>query len=286
MPAAPTSSRVKPAPKKKPAADAPRRRGRPPKAEQVMGGATPLIARDQIIERAVQMARIEPLAELSIVGLAREFGATPALIHYYIGSRDELMSGVVNQYFKMRADRLLQLTGDWRKDIEHHARSSYALMLEYGGVLRYLMSHNRFRLFQQVEPGRTDYGLVYLDRVAQIFRDGGFTAQQTAMGYHLLAQYTMTAAFAQVSRQLPADHGKYIKRRIDESPVEQYGAAHFMAEAFTHVDAASAFETGLGMLLDSIERWRAPAATARPGTRNGARTSARSSQASGSAGGR
>lgn len=237
-------------------ADAPRRRGRPPKAAQVIAGATPLIGREQVIERAVQMAKVEPLAELSIIGLAREFGVTPALIHYYIGSRDDLISGVVNLYFKTRVERLGELTGDWRSDVEHHARQSYALMIEHGGVLRYIMSHNRFRLFQQVGPGQTDYGLVYLNRMAQIFRDGGFSPEHSAMGYHLLAQYTMTAAYAEVSRQLPAEHAKFIVKRIEKAPVEEYAAAHFMAETFAQIDAESAFDAGLELLVDGMERWR------------------------------
>ena len=236
--------------------DTPRRRGRPPKAAQAIGGDTPVIAREQIIERAFQLAKVEPLAEISIVGLAREFGVTSALIHYYVGSRDELISGVVNQYFKMRVERLGKMTGDWRADLEQHARHSYALMLEYGGVLRYVMSHNRFRLFQQVEPGQADYGLVYLDRVARIFRDGGFNAEHTAMGYHLIAQYCMASAYAQVSRQLPADHAAFIRKRIESVPMGEYGAAHFMVDEFTKIDADKAFEAGLGVLLDAMEGWR------------------------------
>lgn len=254
-----------PAPKRHPSAktaapslaEAPRRRGRPPKEAQVIAGATPLIGREQVIERAVQLAKVEPLAELSIIGLAREFGVTPALIHYYIGSRDDLISGVVNLYFKTRVERLGELTGDWRSDLEHHARQSYALMLEYGGVLRYIMSHNRFRLFQQVGPGQTDYGLVYLNRLAQIFRDGGFSPEHSAMGYHLMAQYIMTSAYAEVSRQLPAEHAKFIAKRIEKAPETEYAAAHFMAESFVQVDAESAFESGLTLMLDGMEQWRA-----------------------------
>lgn len=223
---------------------------------QVPEGVSALISREQIVDRAIELAKVEPLAELSIVRLAREFGVTTGLIHYYIGSRDELISGVVNAYFKARVDRLASPTGDWRTDCEQHARNSYVLMTEYGGVLRYVMSHNRFRLFQQVGPGQTDYGLLYLERVAQIFQDGGFSAEQTAMGYHLLAQFTMTAAYAHVSRQLPADHAKFIRSRIEKASVKDYPAAHFMAPAFGQVDAHSAFEAGLHMLLDSMEAWR------------------------------
>ena len=241
------------------AAEAPRRRGRPPKALQENPIDTPLISRVQIIERAVQLTKVEPLEELSIVGLARDFGVASSLIHYYVGSRDGLISGVVNEYFKRRVERLAALTGQWRHDIEKHARLSYDFMVEYGGVLRYVMAHNRFRLFQQVEPGQTDYGLVYLNRVALIFRDGGYSPEHTAMGYHLLSQYTMTAAYAEVSRQLPALHAKFIRKQIESASQEEYAAAHYMLTPFTELDASKGFETGLQMLLDSMERWKGKA---------------------------
>jgi len=237
-------------------AQTPRRRGRPPKAVQEHPIDAPLISRVQIIERAVQLTKVEPLEELSIVGLARDFGVASSLIHYYVGSRDGLISGVVNEYFKRRVERLAALTGQWRHDIEKHARLSYAFMVEYGGVLRYVMAHNRFRLFQQVEPGQTDYGLVYLNRVAEIFRDAGYSPEHTAMGYHLLAQYTMTAAYAQVSRQLPALHAKFIRKQIESASPQEYAAAHYMLTPFIELDANKSFETGLQMLLDSMEQWK------------------------------
>ena len=61
------------------------------------------------------------------------------------------------------------------------ATQSYEVGLEYGGVLRYMTSHNRFRVFQQVSARETGYGMLYLNRLADIFRDGGFTPQQEAV---------------------------------------------------------------------------------------------------------
>jgi hypothetical protein len=36
----------------------------------------------------------------------------------------------------------------------------------------------------------------------------------------------------------------------------EYGAAHFMVDEFTKIDADKAFEAGLGVLLDAMEGWR------------------------------
>ncbi len=235
-----------------------RKRGRPSRTEGAAQTVAPLLSREQILDRAAELAMVEPLAELSMVGLARDLGVTPALIHYYAGSREELISGVVNRYFKARVERLSPLTGDWKKDIERHARTTLELMVEYGGVLRYIMSHNRSRLFQQVGAGETDYGLVYLDRFAEIFLQGGFTAEQAAMGYHLLSQYVMSAAYAQVSHQLPAQHEHYIQERILSQPAQLFPAAHYLALPFSRIDAATAFDEGLRVVLQGIEGWLGP----------------------------
>jgi AcrR family transcriptional regulator len=234
----------------------PRRRGRPSKAEANGGAVTPMISREAILDRAVEITMVEPLNDLSIVGLARDFGVTTALIHYYAGSRDDLISGVINRYFMARVERLRPLTKkNWRSNVEEHARAIFDVMKKYGGVLRYLMSHNRFRLFQQVGPGETDYGLVYLNRIADIFRSGGFSAEQCALGYHLLMQYVMTSAYAEVNRQLPGEHEQYILGRIRASSPEQYPAAHFFAVPFSKLDSPTAFDAGLAILLDGMQGW-------------------------------
>lgn len=246
----------------------PRRRGRPSKVDGLDPSVTPMISREEILNKAVELAMVEPLNELSIVGLARHFGVTPALIHYYAGSRDELISGVINRYFMDRVQQLRPLTKEnWRSNMEDHAHAIFDVMRKYGGVLRYLMSHNRFRLFQQVGPGETDYGMVYLNRIASIFRAGGFTPEQCALGYHLFMQYVMTSAYAEVNRQLPAEHGEYIRSRIRMTSEAEYPDAHFFAEAFSKVDTKTAFDAGLKLLLDGMERWLAQPAKRATGQR-------------------
>jgi hypothetical protein len=101
------------------------------------------------------------------------------------------------------------------RDREHRSRDAVAL--EYGGVLRYIVSHNRFRLFQKVAPGEIDCGVEFLDRFASAFRAGGFTPEQSALGNHLLAQYLISSAYAQLGHQLPREHEHYVYERLKET---------------------------------------------------------------------
>jgi AcrR family transcriptional regulator len=246
---------VKPRSKSAPAEHPVRRRGRPARNGPAAGDNTPVLSRELILDRATLLAKVQPLEEISMVGLARELGVTPTLIHYYIGSRDDLISGVANRYFKERISRLQPLTGDWKEDLRREAMQSFSLGVEYGGVLRYMMSHNRFRVFQQVSAGETDYGVLYLDRQAGIFRSGGFTPQQTAIGFHLLSLYVMSSSYAEVSRQLPAFHEQYIRGQIESRPSGQSPGAHYFADAFATLDSATAFPEGLRLLIDGFASW-------------------------------
>ena len=232
-----------------------RKRGRPSRADMPANDGATVLTRERILDRATLLAKVEPLGEISMVGLARELGVTPTLIHYYIGSRDDLISGVANRYFKERLSRLQPLTGDWKQDLWREANQSFQVGVEYGGVLRYMMSHNRFRLFQQVSAGETDYGLLYLDRIAGIFRDGGFKPKHAAIGYHLLSQYVMSSSYAEVSRQLPAFHEHYIRAHIESGPVDQLPGAHFFADAFSTLGSETSFPEGLRLLIGSFEAW-------------------------------
>jgi len=229
-----------------------RKRGRPRLVPPSEGGA-PALSREQILDRAALLAKTEPLGEISMVGLARELGVAPALIHYYIGSRDDLISGVANRYFKERFARIQPLTGRWKEDLEREAMQTFAVGLEYGGVLRYMMQHNRFRLFQQVSAGETDYGMLFLDRQAGIFHQAGFAPSKAAICYHLLAQYTMTSCFAEVSRQLPAFHESYIRKQVQTRTTDDMPGAHYLLDAFSTLDSAIAFPTGLRLLIDSFD---------------------------------
>ncbi|WP_109479424.1 TetR/AcrR family transcriptional regulator [Paraburkholderia sp. C35] len=233
---------------------APRRRGRPPKTASAIG-AEPILSRNVIIDRASEMTRTMPLDQVSMVQLAKEFGVAPGLIHYYLGSRDDLISGVLNSYYRRRLEALPALTGRWRADVEKIARISYSFSLDMPGVSLYVASHNRFRLFQSVSPGEIDYGLALFNHTTSAFLQGGFSADQTALAYHLLAQYLLSSNVSAAGRQSPAEHSAYIREKFDAASADSYPAAKIVGTAFSELSADRAFDEGLRLLLDGFEHW-------------------------------
>jgi len=246
----------------------PRRRGRPSKSLGSTGTANSVLTREQILDKATQLAKTESLDDISMVGLARELNVDPALIHYYIGSREDLISGVANRYKKVLLERARPLTGDWAADLSNEAKTAFKTNIEYGGVLRYMMSHNRFRLFQQVCKGETDHGVQYLERLASIFRSGGFTPQQAAVACHLYLQFVMTSAYAEAARQLPKFHQAYILSEFAAQPPTAWPNARYFVHQFASLDTATAFPAGLRLLIDGLKTWlpNKPNATLKPST--------------------
>jgi len=233
---------------------APRRRGRPPKAASAIG-AEPILSRNVIIERASEMAKAMPLDQVSMVQLAKEFGVAPGLIHYYLGSRDDLISGVLNGYYRQRLEALPALTGDWRPDVEKIARVAFSLAREMPGISLYIASHNRFRLFQSVAPGEVDYGMALFNHTTSAFLQGGFVPDQAALAYHLLAQYLLSSSISAAGRQSPAEHAAYIRGKFDSASDDRYPAAKLVGKAFSELSADRAFDEGLRLLLNGFEAW-------------------------------
>lgn len=234
--------------------DAPRPRGRPPKAESAIGTKADL-TRDAIIDKALLLTKESPLSDVSMVQLAREFDVAPGLIHYYIGNRDNLISGVLNRYYRERVRGLNPPTENWQSDVEEIAKATFALSKRYPGVAQYLASHNRFRLFQQVQPDETDYGVVFFDHVTGAFLKAGFTPEQAALAYHLLMQFLVSSSVAHISQQLPAQHRDFIRKKFDALPDDSYSNAKQVGRPFSQLDSSTAFDAGLSILLSGIANW-------------------------------
>jgi AcrR family transcriptional regulator len=250
--------------KKKPVPDltteAPRRPGRRPKSAD--GEAPSGISKADIIEHAAKLAREEPFAEITIARLSRDLGVVPGLIHYFVGSRDELLSLVINQALKQRAELFPALTDDWRADLEALMRHTIEMQIRWKGITTYVASHNKYRLFQRVEEGERDYGLVFFDRMGQILRRSGLKPSQAAMAFHLLMLFATAVAGAAVNRQEPVLHKSFILAHLAQFPSSHYPGAAFIAKAFSSIDTSKTVEIGLNLLLDGMAEMAADAAAA------------------------
>jgi AcrR family transcriptional regulator len=216
------------------------------------------LSKELIVAKGLELCRGIPLQDLSIVRMARELGVTPALIHYYLGGREALTSGVMNAYYRELVEALPGRTGDWQGDVAAVLRTIYEKDVKYGGIVAYVMSHNRYRLFQDVEQGETDYGVVFFDRLAACVRQAGLDPSSSSMFVHLLLQHVLASAYQHTSHQLPGDHHAFLLSRLGRVDARERPDLHFMLEAFSSLDGAAAFEAGLALLIDGMAAARVP----------------------------
>jgi AcrR family transcriptional regulator len=216
---------------------------------------TPM-SRERIVAHAVGLSRTETLSDLTIARVARELGITTGLVHYFVGSRDELLSAALNEGLRELVAEFPPLTGSWRDDLLSHWLTVYRQLVKRRGLAIYITTQSRHRLFQKVQPGQVDHGLVFFDRFGQIFKSGGFPADLAAMAYHQFAIVVTTVAFNEVSGQEPAASRQFLEGYLKPTRKTEYPGAVFLAAGIGRVDSESALVTGLQWHLEAIARRR------------------------------
>lgn len=203
----------------------------------------------------MQLAQSESVEAITIARLARELGVTTSLIHYFVVNRDELLSAVFNRVLKLRTEAYQPLTGQWREDLEAQLLQTHQSQLHWKGITTYVATHNRYRLFQRVEPGDVDYGLVFFDRIGRILKSAELSQRHAALAYHLIMLFMTSVASAHVNRQEPVAHQTYLREHLDLFPSDSFEGAHFLMPEFSRISTSTTFEEGLRLLLDGISAW-------------------------------
>lgn len=228
----------------------PRRRGRPPKRDAEVNADQVDLSRTIIIEHATRLSREESLADISIVRLAKELAVTPATLHYYLqNGRDELLSEVVTTYMKHILHCFDKVGGDWDARIRTVAQRLYRVHIEFKGVNAYLMSHNKFRLLQTASQGEQDLGVRYMDRFIELFRERGFDVETSVTYVHQLAFFIASCAQAEIGRQLPAHHKRYLSQELSSLQLARTPNFEASLDEFIQFDADKMFYTGIDILL-------------------------------------
>jgi AcrR family transcriptional regulator len=239
-------------------ATATRGRGRPkhrgaPSAFRAGG-----LARESIIERAMELTRREPLSAISMVRLAKSLNVRPGTIHYHLGSRDDLVSGVMNRFYRnlLRDLDAAEPAATWQEEIMRIGWVWLNGKLLHPGIANYVASNDRFRVFQKTDAGDDDYGALYMDRVFTLLQNAGFTADIAAECWHLMALYANSTAETIAMGHAPAAHSQFLLRRAERHDATTFPGLVFGLPALARLDAREAFNRSLGDLILGLERRR------------------------------
>jgi AcrR family transcriptional regulator len=213
----------------------------------------PPLSRQRVLEAAIALADERGIKSLSMRRLAQALGVEAMSLYHYVSKKADIlddMLGVVFDEIEVPDD------GDWRSGTRRMAISMHDALLRHRWASSLLMSSDRVN-----EPR-----LRHMDALLGRLRQAGFTDTLTDHAYHALDSYIIgftlwQLPIVEMTRDLPS-----LAREFYESlPIERFPhlAAHIEWHMAPPEDDVNAFEFGLDLLLDGLERLRHAEAGAR-----------------------
>ncbi len=180
------------------------------------------VSRASILRVALRLAKETPLQDLSILMVARSMKIAPGLVHYYLGGRDWLTSGVINLFYKELVKNWPEQTGDWEDDLWAAAQLVYRHFANYGGVAAYVVSNSRFRIYQLTVFSDKDWGVEFLERFAARVHAAGLSAERSALYAHLLLEFIISTGHATARHIHPAEHRKFLEEKTAQLDPQKF----------------------------------------------------------------
>jgi len=230
------------------AVDEPARR-RPGRPQGSHGG----ISLVSILRTSYRLAKTVPLQELSIVFVAKSLNVTPALIHYYVGGRDWLTSGTMNLFYADLLRKLPDNTGDWKRDIPKMARAIYDHLVLYAGVAAYMVSHNRFRIWQLTAYGQREYGVEVLEKLTACVKQAPCSPERTGIYSHLIMEFVIGSAHRTAHHLFPSEHKEFLKDKLSKLDPERFPTLVLTDTAPISLGPEKAFNEEIRLFMLGLE---------------------------------
>jgi AcrR family transcriptional regulator len=209
----------------------------------------PRLSKERVLSAAMAIADRGGLPGLTIRSLAKELGAKPMSVYYYVASKDELLDALVDVVFE--EIELPDPDGDWREEMRRRARSARARLKQHRWAIGLLES--------RTSPGPAT--LRHHDRVLACLRRAGFSAELTAHTYALVDSYVYGFALQEASLPFegPDTVGEVAEPIMALMASGEYPTMVEMARTYylqPGYDFADEFDFGLELILDGLERRR------------------------------
>ncbi len=213
------------------------------------GSTRPRLSKERVVSAAVAIADRGGLPGLTIRSLAKELGAKPMSVYYYVASKEELLDSLVDVVFE--EIELPDPEGDWREEMRRRAVSARARLKQHRWAIGLLES--------RTSPGPAT--LRHHDVVLACLRHAGFSLELTAHAYPLIDSYIYGFALQEASLPFegPDTVGQVAEPIMELMATGAYPTMVEMARSYylqPGYDFADEFEFGLDLILDGLERRR------------------------------
>jgi AcrR family transcriptional regulator len=220
------------------------------------------LSRERVLEAAVELADRDGIDSLTMRKLGEHLGAGPMSLYYHVANKHALLDGMVDIVFSEIEVPSAEV--DWKQAMRRRAISTREVLRRHPWALG--------RMEATKSPGPNDLRLH--DAVLRCLRQGGFSVEMAVQAYSVQDAYIYGFAlqertlafgtrdeFAQTARK----RVKEVETRVDDAArLYPYLAEVVGGYVAKHgYNAAEAFEFGLDVILDGLERLRTDSRTSK-----------------------
>lgn len=197
---------------------------------------TPLLSRERIRDKALELIDSDGLAELSMRKLAAALGVQAASLYSHYRTKDELLEGIARGIMA-QVDASAFETIEWRDALKAWARSYRAA----------LAAHPQFVPYIAAGPGEREEALRAADQVHGGLVRAGWPPRYATMIGASTKYLVLGAAMASFAGGFVAD----VRLYTDRYP--NLAQAHLLRANAAEIDAES-FELALNAFVDGLDR--------------------------------
>ena len=210
------------------------------------------LSTERVLRTAVELADRHGIEWLSMRKLADELGAGAMSLYHYVPNKEQLIDGMVDIVFSEIEPPSLEL--DWKTAMRRRALSTREVL-------------NRHRWAVGLMEGRMHPGpssIRIREAILGCLREAGFSIEMTIQAYSVQDAYIY--GFALQERSLPfesAEESTAMAQATTQDIADLAKEFPYLAEVVAgHVatvgyDFTAAFEYGLDLILDGLEKRRA-----------------------------
>ena len=194
---------------------------------------------DRLIAAAIAIVDRDGVDGLTIRRLGDACGVTPMAVYRHFRDKDELLDHVVDAVLADLATQ--ELTGSWREQIVELVWSARATLLDHPGMAA-LCVHR---------PTPVSAVARFYDRAIAALEAGGYSADQAILGSDALLMFLFGSVLWETPRT-----GTEPRSLLAPTAVPEARDILAQAETVGRRDPEEYFASGLGLLLDGLERAR------------------------------
>jgi AcrR family transcriptional regulator len=205
------------------------------------------LSKDRVLRAAMVLADEGGIKTVSMRKIAQELGVEAMSLYNHVASKDEIIDGIVDLVateIDLAPDDV-----DWKAAMRRRVISAHEVLLQHPWAANLWMS------------GQTLGGarMRYADAVLRGFREGGFPEELTYHAFHVIQSHVMGFTMYVASFDFDVEELEQLAAEFLETfPADEYPdlALHIRQHAEPEEEHEGAFEFGLDLVLDSLERLR------------------------------